>query len=239
MPNRNDNTLTQREFIIIGGRRGTAVLNTAERVLQTYSPQTAEGDIEDLVSTEVADRAPINQERHSAVIWAEGPENGEGAVIRLHGGANESNGILVSNERSNGGVGAVPWTIMNEILIPEYYPLMKMAATPVPGVGFVLAGGLHLLDSVRYPGPFFMLFSGGLMLGAVYMATDMVTSPTTSRGSWIFGIGIGFLVVVIRIWGGLPEGVMYAILLMNAFVPFINRATQPRVFGTKLKQVVS
>jgi electron transport complex protein RnfD len=103
----------------------------------------------------------------------------------------------------------------------------------------VLAGGLHLLDSVRYPGPFFMLFSGGLMLGAVYMATDMVTSPTTSRGSWLFGFGIGFLVVVIRIWGGLPEGVMYAILLMNAFVPFINRATQPRVFGTKLKQVVS
>jgi electron transport complex protein RnfD len=103
----------------------------------------------------------------------------------------------------------------------------------------VLAGGLHVLDSVRYPGPFFMLFSGGLMLGAIYMATDMVTSPTTNRGCWIFGFGIGCIVVVIRIWGGLPEGVMYAILLMNAMVPFINRATQPRVFGTKLKQVVS
>jgi len=103
----------------------------------------------------------------------------------------------------------------------------------------VLAGGLHLLDAVRYPSAFFMLFSGGLMLGAVYMATDMVTSPTTNRGCWIFGFGIGFLVVVIRIWGGLPEGVMYAILLMNAMVPFINRATQPRVFGTKLKQVAS
>ena len=73
-----------------------------------------------------------------------------------------------------------------------------------------------------------MLFSGGLMLGAVYMATDMVTSPVTHRGAWIFGIGIGLLVVLIRVWGGLPEGVMYAILLMNALVPFINRATQPR-----------
>ena len=81
--------------------------------------------------------------------------------------------------------------------------------------------------------PFFMLFSGGLMLGAWYMATDMVTSPVTTRGCWIFGISIGLLVVIIRIWGGLPEGVMYAILLMNAMVPFINRATQPRKFGTQ------
>ncbi|MBW2232075.1 MAG: RnfABCDGE type electron transport complex subunit D [Deltaproteobacteria bacterium] len=91
---------------------------------------------------------------------------------------------------------------------------------------------LHGLDAARYPGPVFMLFSGGLMLGAVYMATDMVTSPVTHRGCWIFGAGIGFLVLVIRLWGGLSEGVMYAILLMNALVPFINRATQPRIFGT-------
>ena len=82
------------------------------------------------------------------------------------------------------------------------------------------------------PDALFMLFSGGLMLGAVYMATDMVTSPTTAVGAWIYGFGIGALVVIIRLWGGLPEGVMYAILLMNALVPFINRATQPRVFGT-------
>ena len=82
------------------------------------------------------------------------------------------------------------------------------------------------------PTPLFMLFSGGLMLGAVYMATDMVTSPTTPIGAWIYGAGIGALVVLIRLWGGLPEGVMYAILLMNACVPFIERATKPRVFGT-------
>ena len=82
------------------------------------------------------------------------------------------------------------------------------------------------------PGALFMLFSGGLMLGAVFMATDMVTSPTTPKGAWIYGVGIGALVVVIRLWGGLPEGVMYAILLMNSVVPSINRATQPRLFGT-------
>ncbi len=97
----------------------------------------------------------------------------------------------------------------------------------------VFSGVLNLVDGERYPGPLFMLFSGGLMLGAIYMATDMVTSPTTHPGCWIFGAGIGFLVVVIRMWGGLPEGVMYAILFMNAFVPFINRVTRPRVFGAR------
>ncbi|HEX5138320.1 MAG TPA: RnfABCDGE type electron transport complex subunit D [Planctomycetota bacterium] len=91
---------------------------------------------------------------------------------------------------------------------------------------------LHLADP-RYPGPVFMLLSGGLVLGAVFMATDMVTSPVTHRGALIFGAGIGVLVVAIRVWGGLAEGVMYAILLMNAAVPAINRVTQPRVFGTK------
>jgi len=95
----------------------------------------------------------------------------------------------------------------------------------------LLSAILYAIDAARYPGPVFMLFSGGLMLGAFFMATDMVTSPVTHRGCWIFGAGIGFLVVVIRIWGGLSEGVMYAILLMNALVPFINRATQPRIFG--------
>lgn len=91
---------------------------------------------------------------------------------------------------------------------------------------------LHGLAPARYAGPGFALFSGGLMLGAWYMATDMVTSPITHAGAWIFGIGIGALVVLIRNWGGLPEGVMYAILFMNALVPFIDRATRPRPFGT-------
>jgi Na+-translocating ferredoxin:NAD+ oxidoreductase subunit D len=102
----------------------------------------------------------------------------------------------------------------------------------------LLSWGLHALDD-RYPGPLFMLLSGGLVLGAVYMATDLVTSPVTNRGRWIFGIGIGAIVVVIRLWGGLPEGVMYAILLMNALVPFINRATRPRVFGTRLRETAA
>jgi electron transport complex protein RnfD len=95
----------------------------------------------------------------------------------------------------------------------------------------LLSTVIHLVDP-RRPDALFMLFSGGLMLGAVYMATDLVTSPVTNLGRWVFGAGVGVLVVGIRTWGGLPEGVMYAILFMNALVPFINRATQPRVFGT-------
>jgi len=95
---------------------------------------------------------------------------------------------------------------------------------------FAFSGAFYAAGISQFP-PLFMLLSGGLMLGAIYMATDMVTSPLTNRGCWIYGIGIGVLVTVIRIWGGLPEGVMYAILLMNALVPFINRATQPRKFG--------
>lgn len=97
-------------------------------------------------------------------------------------------------------------------------------------VGLV-SGGFHLLDATKYPGPLFMLCSGGLLFGAVFMVTDPVTTPITPKGAWLFGIGVGLLVVLIRLYGGLPEGVMYAILLMNAVTPLINRYTQPRRFG--------
>jgi electron transport complex protein RnfD len=107
----------------------------------------------------------------------------------------------------------------------------------VLGTVFVLSSIFYLIDSEAYPSPVFMLFSGGLMLGAVFMATDMVASPITSLGVVIYGAIIGVLVVVIRLWGGLPEGVMYAILLANAISPHIDNWIQPRVYGTtKTKQ---
>jgi electron transport complex protein RnfD len=95
----------------------------------------------------------------------------------------------------------------------------------------IFAGLLHWIDPQGYPPPGFMLFSGGLFFGAIFMVTDPVTTPTTPRGAWIFGAGVGLLVVLIRVFGGLPEGVMYAILLMNAATPHITRHTQPRPFG--------
>ncbi len=96
----------------------------------------------------------------------------------------------------------------------------------------VLGEIFHLINPDRYPDPLFHLLAGGLMIGTLYMATDMVTSPLTNKGCVIFGTGIGALVIVIRLFGGLAEGVMYAILFMNAFVPLINRGTKPRIFGT-------
>ncbi len=100
------------------------------------------------------------------------------------------------------------------------------------GTVAALSGGLHLLDPERYAGPGFMLFSGGLMLGAVFMATDMVASPMTHLGCVLYGLFIGVVVVVIRVWGGMPEGVMYAILLGNAVSPHIDNWIRPTVYGT-------
>ncbi|MFQ5629355.1 MAG: RnfABCDGE type electron transport complex subunit D [bacterium] len=99
---------------------------------------------------------------------------------------------------------------------------------------FLLSGVFHLIDAARFPSPVFMLFSGGLMLGAIFMATDMVASPMTPKGAVIYSALIGILIVVIRLWGGLPEGVMYAILVGNAVSPHIDRLTRPRVYGTNL-----
>lgn len=89
------------------------------------------------------------------------------------------------------------------------------------------------LITTKCPPPLFMLCSGGLMFGSIFMATDMVTSPVTSCGMLLYGMLIGILVVVIRVFGGLPEGMMYAILIGNAVTPLFNRITQPRVFGAK------
>jgi electron transport complex protein RnfD len=79
----------------------------------------------------------------------------------------------------------------------------------------------------------FHILSGGLILGAFFMATDYVATPLTARGQIIFGVGCGLLTAVIRIWGGYPEGVSYAILMMNGATPFIDRYTKNRVYGSR------
>ena len=118
-----------------------------------------------------------------------------------------------------------------------YLAARKMLNWRIPAAIFasvaLLSWGLHLFNPQAYAPPGFMLFSGGLMLGAVYMATDMVASPITHLGAIVYGVLIGALIVVIRYWGGMPEGVMYAILLANAVSPHIDAAIQPRVYGTR------
>lgn len=98
---------------------------------------------------------------------------------------------------------------------------------------FVTAGVFHLLDPTHYAPPLFHWFSGAAMLGAFFILTDPVTSPTTTRGKLIFAAGAGFLTYIIRVFGGYPDGIAFATLLMNICVPLIDVYTQPKVFGKK------
>jgi electron transport complex protein RnfD len=157
-----------------------------------------------------------------------------GLMKFAHQGTDLGSLVLGSTSGSLGETSAVLILAGGAYLALRGHLDWRIPASIFAAVG-LLAGGLHLLDAARYPGPLFMLFSGGLVLGAVYMATDLVTSPVTRAGRWLFGAGIGALVVLIRIWGGLAEGVQYAILLMNVLVPFLNRATQPRVLGSRTR----
>lgn len=96
---------------------------------------------------------------------------------------------------------------------------------------FIITGIFWLINPVKYMNPFFHIFTGGLMLGAIFMATDMVTSPFTPKGMIIFGIGCGLLTAFIRLFGAYPEGVSFAIVIMNGFVPLIDKYTVPKRFG--------
>ncbi|MCK4851733.1 MAG: RnfABCDGE type electron transport complex subunit D [Candidatus Omnitrophica bacterium] len=96
----------------------------------------------------------------------------------------------------------------------------------------VFSGAAYLIAPEKFMPPLFHVLAGGFLLGAVFMATDPVTSPVTKKGRWIFGIGCGLITMTIRLWGGLPEGVMYSILLMEACTPLINRIARPVRYGT-------
>ena len=96
---------------------------------------------------------------------------------------------------------------------------------------FVFTGICYLINPAVYIAPWYHLVYGGLLLGAFFMATDMVTTPMTTKGKILFGFGVGVITVVIRLWGAYPEGVSFAILIMNAFTPLINKAFKPQVFG--------
>ncbi len=97
----------------------------------------------------------------------------------------------------------------------------------------VLSAVLWGIDSQHYMSPLFHLLTGGALLGAIFMATDYVTSPMTHRGMLIYGCGIGVLTILIRTWGAYPEGMSFAILIMNSVVPLLNKYVKPRRFGVK------
>jgi len=99
----------------------------------------------------------------------------------------------------------------------------------------LFTGILWMADPTKYADPLFHLLTGGMMLGAIFMATDYVTSPMTPKGMIIYGTGIGVITVLIRTWGAYPEGVSFAILVMNAFVPLLNIYIKPRRFGKEVR----
>jgi len=103
------------------------------------------------------------------------------------------------------------------------------------GTIFAFTGILNLSNPEKYADPVFHILTGGVMLGAIFMATDMVTSPMNPKGMAIFAVGIGVITVLIRIFGAYPEGISFAILIMNAFVPIINRYIKPKRFGEEVK----
>ncbi len=97
----------------------------------------------------------------------------------------------------------------------------------------LIAGAMHLVDPLRYADPLVHLLSGGLILGAFFIATDPVTSPSSPPGQLLFGAGCGLLIYIIRTWGGFPEGVAFAVVLMNAGTPLIDHYLRPRIYGRK------
>jgi electron transport complex protein RnfD len=212
---------------------GRAVLQAAFPVaLTTWIPSFGAGRFSSLPSSTLT--LPFTEPTVDAItsatplaLWKFSQEATATADLALgftSGSVGETSGVLILL----GGIYLIARNMMNWRI-----PVAIFAAVAV------LSGALHLVDPARYASPVLMLFSGGLMLGAMFMATDMVGSPMTSRGCYLYGALIGVVTVVIRTWGGLPEGVMYAILLGNAVTPHLDRWTRPTVFGTRGKEAAT
>lgn len=152
----------------------------------------------------------------------------------------DSFSLLLGNPANGFGAGTIGEVCALALLLGLAYMLWKKIITwhiPVSILVtvFVFCGLLHLANPV-YANPVAELLSGGLMLGAIFMATDYVTSPMTYKGQIIYGVAIGFLTVVIRNWGSYPEGMSFAILIMNAFTPLINTYVKPKRYGEVAKK---
>ena len=147
----------------------------------------------------------------------------------------DSLSLLLGDHSLAGGAGTIGEVCALALLIGLAYMLWKKIITwhiPVSIIAtvFVFSGLMHLANPI-YADPLSEILSGGLMLGAIFMATDYVTSPMTPKGQLIYGVSIGLLTIIIRNWGAYPEGMSFAILIMNAFTPLINNYVKPKRFG--------
>ena len=153
-------------------------------------------------------------------------------LMKFEGAATDTMSVFLGNVAGSvGETSAIALLIGGAFLIIKKYADWRIPLAYI-GTTALFGGIMYMISPDSYPSVAFQLLSGGLLIGAIFMATDPVTSPVTKKGRWIFAIGCAFLTVTIRLWGGLPEGVMYAILLMNAVTPIINKLTRPKRFGT-------
>ena len=135
------------------------------------------------------------------------------------------------------GPGGYGWVWVNSFITLGGLYLLFRGITrwhiPVSLMGslIVIAALFYFMEPSRFPSPGFHLFSGATMMGAFFIATDPVSAATTDRGRLIYGAGIGILTYAIRTWGGYPDGLAFAVLLMNASVPLLDRYTRPRIYG--------
>lgn len=159
-------------------------------------------------------------------------------TIKTRLGLKQTIGEIHQGSTAFGSFGADAWEWVNLAFLAGGLWLLYLGVIrwhiPVGLLGGLALAALvfYVFDRDGYPGPMFHLFGGGAMLGAFFIATDPVTASTTDRGRLIYGAGIGILTYVIRTWGGYPDGIAFAVLLMNMAVPTIDHYTQPRVFGT-------
>ena len=148
--------------------------------------------------------------------------------------------LLLGDHSIGGGAGTIGEICGLALLAGFAFMLWRRIITwhiPVSIIGtvFIFSGVMHLISPV-YADPTTVILSGGLLLGAIFMATDYVTSPMTHSGQLVYGVCIGLLTIVIRNWGAYPEGMSFAILIMNAFTPLINNYMKPRRFGEEVKK---
>jgi len=167
-------------------------------------------------------------------IIKEGIKNGEPLSALMNQVPTPSQMFLGNMGGSMGEIAAVA------LLIGFIYLLAKRVITwhiPVAVIGSmtIFTGILWLVNPVKNADPMFHILAGGVLLGAIFMATDYVTSPMVPKAMLIYGIGIGIITVIIRVYGAYPEGVSFAILIMNAFVPLMNAYIKPKRFGEEVK----
>ena len=149
--------------------------------------------------------------------------------------------LLLGNGAASVGAGCIGEVSELALIIGLIYMLWKKIITWHVPVSilltvFVFAGIMHWINPTEFASPLYHLASGGLLLGACFMATDYVTSPMNHRGMLIYGVCIGLLTVIIRLFGAYPEGMSFAILIMNAFTPLINTYVKPKRFGEVVKK---